>query len=286
MTTKTDRSSAPSTMSAGDPIAVAVETIQRDGIVGLPGAFERAWVERLREDMLTAFWKSIQRPGGTVSRGRRRWYVEVHPEEISGFVDLVTQPWITAVSERTLGSDYRFVEIGFDVPFEGARDQPWHRDFAMPAETRDEHRLTSLAFNLTGVDVTEDMGPFEIALGTQWDDGSDWEHGMFPPRDRWARFADQAVRKYPRMGDVSARTALAVHRGTAHASPIARPVLVLGVVAGEAANPEEHDLEVSRPFYEGLAPDVQRHLLCRVVDELTPITQRHDIEGLMMGDAA
>lgn len=30
---------------------------------------------------------------------------------------------------------------------------------------------TSVAFNLTGVDVTEDMGPFEIAPGTQYDDG-------------------------------------------------------------------------------------------------------------------
>jgi Phytanoyl-CoA dioxygenase (PhyH) len=264
-------------------VVTAVETIYRDGIVGKPGAFPRDWVERMREDMMTAFWSAIQRPGGTIPRGPRRWYVEVHPEEMSGFVDLVTHPWITTLSERALGQDYRFVEIGFDVPFQGAKNQPWHRDFAMPGETRTEHRLTSLAFNLTGVDVTEDMGPFEIALGTHWDDGTDWPHQMFPPKETWARYGDLGVRKYPRMGDLSARTALTIHRGTAHASPIARPVLVLGVVAGHVANPEEHDLELSRPFHESLPEAVRAHLLCRVVDEIRPISQRHDIEGLMMG---
>src|SRR3954470_425701 len=35
-------------------------------------------------------------------------------------------------------------------------------------ECYEDRRITSLAFNLTGVDVTPDMGPFEIAIGTQW----------------------------------------------------------------------------------------------------------------------
>ncbi len=276
---------ASPTTTTRDEFDSAVETIYRDGIVGKPGAFSREWVERLHEDLMTAFWAAIQRPGGTMNRGRRRRYVELHPEDVSGFVDLVTHPWIVGVSDRLLGPDYQIVEIGFDVPFQGARDQPWHRDFAMPAETRDRHVLTSLAFNLTAVDVTEDMGPFEIAPGTQWDDGTDWDHGMFPPKDRYARFADLGTRKFPRMGDVSARTALTVHRGTAHASPIARPVLILGVVAGRAADHDEHDLEVTRRFHESLPDEVRSHLFCRLVDELTPIVQRHDIEGLMMGDA-
>ena len=264
-------------------IAGDVETLQADGIVGRRGAFAREWVDALREDMLTAFWAAIQRPGGTIGRGPRRWYVECHPEQISGFVDLVTHPWIDAMSRAVLGDDYRIVEIGFDVPFQGARNQPWHRDFPSPVETHRDHRLTSLAFNLTGVDVTEDMGPFEIAIGTQWDDGAAWKHEMFPPKDEWGRFAERGVRKYPQMGDVSCRTALTIHRGTAHGSPIARPVLILGVVSGDNAKPEEHDLALTREFADGLAPEVRDHLLHRVVDELEPISQRHDIEGLVMG---
>jgi hypothetical protein len=264
-------------------VAADVEAIYRDGIVGRKGVFPRDWVERLREDMMTGFWAAIQRPHGTVGRGPRRWYVELHPEAVSGFVDLVTNPWIVAVSEAVLGPEYRFVEIGFDVPFQGAKNQPWHRDFASPIETARDHRISSLAFNLTGVDVTPDMGPFEIAHGTQWDDGRDWKHEMFPPKEVWGRFEELGVRKFPQMGDVSARTALTIHRGTTHASPIARPVLILGAVAGDKANPEEHDLALTRPFEATLPEEVRSHLLYRVVDELTPITQRHDIEGLVMG---
>lgn len=264
-------------------VGIDVAVLHRDGIVARPGAFPRGWAEQLRQDMLTAFWDAIQRPGGAIGRGPRRWYVEVHPEAISGFIDLVSHPWVTAMSEAVLGPDYEIVELGFDTPFEGARNQPWHRDFPSPPETYDERRITSLAFNLTGVDVTEEMGPFEIAPGTQFDDGREWKHEMFPPRDEWPRFAERAVRKFPRQGDVSCRSALTIHRGTTHPSPIARPVLVLGVDAPGAGHAALHDMMVTPAFHASLPESVRRHLVCRVVDELVPITQKHDIEGLVMG---
>jgi hypothetical protein len=260
-----------------------LEALHRDGIVGRPGALPREWVQAAHEDVMTAFWAAIQRPGGAISRGPRRWYVEMHPEELGGFTELVSHPWITGMARAVLGDDYRFVEVGFDVPFQGAKNQPWHRDFASPPETWRDHQITSLAFNLTCVDVTEDMGPFEIAIGTQWDDGREWKHEMFPPRESWGRFAERGVRKFPRMGDVSCRTALTLHRGTAHASPIARPVLILGAVRGADANPEVHDLAVTHAFHNGLPTEVRDRLLCHIVDELEPISQRHDIEGLVMG---
>jgi hypothetical protein len=269
--------------AATELIAADSETLERDGIVGLKGGFPRGWVEAMREDMMSAFWEAIQRPGGAVGRGPRRWYVEVHPEAISGFVDLVTHPWIAGISKAVLGPDYEIVEIGFDVPFQGARNQPWHRDFASPPETYRDRRLTSLAFNLTGVDVTQDMGPFEIAGGTHWDDGRAWKHEMFPAKDQWPRYAAKGVRKYPQMGDISARSALTIHRGTEHGSPIARPVLVLGVDAPGAGHAALHDLMVTPDFHASLPEAVRPHLVCRVVDELIPITQKHDIEGLVMG---
>jgi hypothetical protein len=204
--------------------------------------------------MMTAFWDAIRRPGGAVGRGPRRWYIELHPQAISGFVDVVTHPWITAMCEEVLGPDYEIVEIGFE-----------------------------LAFNISGVDVTQDMGPFEVAPGTQWDDGREWKAEMFPDASLWSRFEERAVRKYPRMGDISCRSALTVHRGTPHPSPIARPVLVLGVDAPGAGHAALHDLMVTGDFHAWLPEDVRRHLVCRVVDGLEPITQKHDIEGLEMG---
>jgi hypothetical protein len=65
-------------------------------------------------------------------------------------------------------------------------------------------RTAEVPFNLSGVDVTEDMGPFEIAPGTQ-------------------------------------------------------------------------------SFHDDFPPSARRHLVCRVVSEIVPITQKHDIEGLVMG---
>jgi hypothetical protein len=260
-----------------------IAALESDGITALRGAFSRAWAEQMREDMMTAFWKAIQRPGGAVGRGPRRWYVEVHPQEISGFVELIAHPWVRALSEAVLGPQYEIVELGLDVPFQGAKFQPWHRDFPSPRETYEGRRLTSLAFNLTGVDVTEDMGPFEIAPGTQYDDGRSWKYEMFPAETEWPRFAARGIRKYPKMGDISARSALTVHRGTAHPSPVARPVLVLGVDAPGAGHAALHDMMVTQDYYDALPADVRSHLVCRVVDTLIPITQKHDIEGLVLG---
>lgn len=257
--------------------------IYRDGITACPGAFSADWADRMREDIETAFHEARSRPDGAVGRGPHRFYVEIHPEQLRGFVDLVTHPWVAAVCAAVLGEDYEIVELGFDVPLPGAADQPWHRDFPMPDATRRDGRLDSLAFNLTGVDTVEAMGPFEIAPGTQFDDEPDFGHGMFPPRQRWQRYEQRAVRKYPRRGDISARSALTIHRGTANVSDSPRPVLVLGVDAPGAGNGERHDMAVTKDHWAALPQAVRDHLRCPVVDTLTPIRQKHTIEGLVMG---
>jgi hypothetical protein len=266
-------------------VTADVEVLYSDGITARKGAFGVDWADTLREDVDVAFEEALSRPGGAVGRGPNRYYVEIHPEQIRGFVELVDHPWVRSVCAAVLGPDYRVVEIGFDVPLEGAVNQPWHRDFPMPEETRRERRLTSLAFNVTTVDTTEDMGPFEIAPGTQWDDSPEFGHGMFPPKTHYGRYEERAVRKYPQRGDISARTALTIHRGTTNRSRLSRPVLVLGVDGPEADNGERHDLAVTHGFWERLPERVRRHLDCPVVDELVPVTQKHTIEGLVMGDA-
>ena len=128
----------------------AREAIYTDGITALRGAFSVAWADAMREDIEAAFAEARSRPNGAVGRGPHRYYVEIHPEQMRGFVDLVTHPWVTAVCEAVLGPDYEIVELGFDVPLAGAVNQPWHRDFPMPETTRTDRRLNSLAFNLTG----------------------------------------------------------------------------------------------------------------------------------------
>lgn len=255
------------------------------GIIGLKGAFPREWVQALGEDIEVLYRDALSRPGGAVGRGPKRHYVEIHPEGIRGFVDLCTHPWVQAVSEAILGPDYKIVEIGFDVPNPGAVHQPWHRDFPAPEATLQGRRLNSLAFNLTTVDVYEDMGPFEIAPGTQWDFPEGFQHEMFPPRELYPRYEERAQRKMPQMGDISARSALTIHRGTANNSNKSRPALVLGVDAPDANNADRHDLQFTREYYNRLPKSLQEHFTCRLVDELEPIVQAHSIEGLMMGEA-
>jgi ectoine hydroxylase-related dioxygenase (phytanoyl-CoA dioxygenase family) len=183
-----------------------------------------------------------------------------------------------------LTRDYRIVEVGFDIPFPGAADQPWHRDFRSPDATIRDRRLNSLAFNLTAVDTRLDHGPFEIALGTQWDEIPSARDGMFPDRSLWDRYIARSVQKLPQRGDIAARSALTIHRGTANRSNEPRPVLVIGVDAPDATNANHHDLQVTRSYYETLPAQVRDHLACRVTDRLEPIIQNHVIEGLLEAD--
>jgi hypothetical protein len=253
-----------------------------DGIIGLKGAFTREFVAQMREDIDVLFAEALRQSGGALARGPNRYYVEIHPERLRGFLDIITHPWVVAVCRAVLGPDYKVVEAGFDVPGPGAMNQPWHRDFPAPEATLVGRRLNSLAFNMTMVDVTEEIGPFEIAPGTQWDalEGVD---PMFPPKELWGRYESRAQRKLPQVGDISARSALTIHRGTANRSDKTRPVFVLGVDAPDGRNAEKHDLQLTRGYYERLPEEQRRHITCRVVDKLDPIIQAHTIEGLKMG---
>jgi hypothetical protein len=277
----------PSPASTAPPavdLAAVAATVRRDGIAGLPGAFDRAWARRLHEDFDDLFAEARSRPHGTIGRGPNRHYFAVPPERVRGFVDLVGHPAVTGLCERMLGPDWTLVELGFDVPLPGAVDQPWHRDFPMPAETRDRGVLTSLAFNVTTVTVTPEMGPLEVVPGSQWEDGDDFEHGMFPPPERAAGYPAAARPRLPAAGDASVRTGLTIHRGTANRSGTARPVLVLGAVAPHVDTSGAHDLMLTRAYAAALPPPVRAHLRCTLlVDELSPMHQRHDIEGLKMG---
>jgi hypothetical protein len=255
-----------------------------DGIIGLKGAFAPEFADGLYEDMMALFEEAKAISGGVLPRGPQRWYVETQPERIRGFVEIATHPWFVAVCEAVLTKDYRIVEIGFDIPFPGAADQPWHRDFKAPDATLKDRRLNSLAFNLTAVDTRAEHGPFEIALGTQWDDIPEARDHMFPDKSLWDRYIERAVQKMPQRGDISARSALTIHRGTANRSNEARPVLVVAADAPDGTNANHHDLQVTRAYFDSLPPQVRDHLTCRVTDQLEPIIQHHVIEGLLEPD--
>jgi hypothetical protein len=259
------------------------EAIKQDGIVGLPGALRRGWGEQLNEDFEAIFTDARSYQGGTVSRGPNRYYLAIHPERLRGFLELVTHPAVVDLCEEMLGPDYEFVEVGFDVPLPGAVDQPWHRDFPSPPETIETGRLSSLVFNVPACDVTPEMGPFEVAPGTHRESGEGFAHAMFPPKSRWPAYETLKEQRCPSLGDMSARTGLVIHRGTANHSRAVRPVMVLGAVCAEVPIRDTGTIAFSREYFEALPDAVRVHLRCAVVENLEPIQQEHSIEGLVMG---
>ncbi|MDB5852400.1 MAG: phytanoyl-CoA dioxygenase [Herminiimonas sp.] len=253
-----------------------------DGIIARKSAFSVEFVRRLRDD-INLLKDEAKEAGNLIHRGPNRYYTEIHPERLSGFAEIISHPWFQGVCNAVLGPAFKIIEVGFDIAAPGAEKQPWHRDFASPVETTNEKRLTSLAFNMSTVNVEPGMGPLEIAPGTQWDYLRDEDADrklMFPKDHKWDRYESLAVKKFPQMGDISARTALMIHRGTANVSSTPRPVLVIGVDGPSARNSEWHDLQVTRQFYDSLPAPIAASLGGRIVDKLVPIVQEHKIEGL------
>jgi len=56
---------------------------------------------------------------------------------------------------------------------------------------------------------------------------------------------------------------------------------VLGVDAPGAGHDALHDPMVTPEYWATLPDEVRRHVNCRVVDELVPIVQKHQIDRLM-----
>jgi hypothetical protein len=56
---------------------------------------------------------------------------------------------------------------------------------------------------------------------------------------------------------------------------------VLGVDAPAGGHDALHDPMVTPDYWATLPEDVRRHMHCRVVDQLVPIVQKHQIDGLI-----
>src|SRR5215218_1166858 len=101
-------------------VADLASAVYQEGFAGLPGAFSRDWGLQLRDDFDVLYAEARAFEGGTVSRGPNRHYFAVHPERLTGFVDLVTHPTVVRLCEHVLGDEYQVVEVAFDVPLPGA----------------------------------------------------------------------------------------------------------------------------------------------------------------------
>ncbi len=268
-------------------------TLYDQGVSSLKGAFDREWGPQLLEDYQEEFDGAL-RDGTTKGRGPNRLWFPAHPTRISAFIGLVMHPYVQEVSEAVVGPDYEVVELGFDTPWQGAKNQPWHRDFPIPRRARKEDGsidIDYLVFNVTLKDVAEDMGPFEIAPGTQFLEEPDIEltRGMFVHKRYYPYFEKpgNTQRRMGRLGDLQVRTPLTLHRGTTHTSPVDRPVMVFGVTNPNVPTPM-HSLPVTEEWLDGLTSEQQEYMQQHVRHTIAPAIGRittpgTDVEELMMG---
>ena len=85
-------SAEPTIKVADVTIAAVVHALYTDGISALKGAMSVEWADTLREDIDLALAEALARKDGAVGRGPSRYYVEMHPEQIRGWRELVDHP--------------------------------------------------------------------------------------------------------------------------------------------------------------------------------------------------
>lgn len=181
-----------------------------------------------------------------------------------------------------------------------AINQPWHRDFPMLPEMR-EGRISSICLNVSSVDVTPNMGPFQIVPGTQFEPGDDWDGGMFPDESSYPQYESRVESRLGKRGSVSIRSGLAIHRGSRSSNRSRlRPVAIVGIVSQECGavterrehpdDPNVPRLRVSQQYVDSLPSDIVRHLSYEIVAEtertLPPHYTHHTFEGLKMSEMA
>ena len=275
--------------------------IHEHGVANLLDILPVQWADELDEDVSLQFIDALKIEGGegVAFRGWSRFYIELYPERLRGFVELAAHPAVVELSREVLGDQYEIVELGADIPLPGAPDQPPHRDFPIPDPTRLHRRLTSLCFNASTVDVTPSMGPFHIAPGTHFDDGSDFVKDMFPVGEKKDVYNQRMVPRLARRGSVSVRSGLTIHRGSKNNGRI-RPVIILGVVSVEDRahsatiidRPDDYaapTVKMSQAYYDSLDDALKQRMSCEIVADTTanlpPLKTPHSIEGLVMGKA-
>jgi hypothetical protein len=141
-----------------------------DGIIACKGAFERAWVARLGGHRDPVRGSASAGRAGRSRAGRTAITSKCTRSACAALPTSSPIRGCRGLPRRARPEGYKVVEAGFDVPGPGAHAPALAPRFPSPEATLVGRRLNSLAFNITTVDVTEDMGPFEIAPGTQWDD--------------------------------------------------------------------------------------------------------------------
>src|SRR4028118_1982176 len=76
--------------------------VYEKGFTSLPNILPVQWADELDEDMAQQFLKALQIENGegVAFRGWSRYYIELYPERLRGFIAIVTNPAIMGLSQE------------------------------------------------------------------------------------------------------------------------------------------------------------------------------------------
>jgi len=238
------------------------QEVIRDGFCVLRDHFPRAVLERWRESFTPLLEAHVAREGHLQNRGPGRYYVTLPFTEPFAEPRIYEDEGVLAIVTELIGADSVMCQLATDTPVRGSDYQDIHRDtLPLFPETGAETPAYQLAVNFPLVDITPEMGPFEVARGTH----------MVSKEEGLRRIAAGEVALEPvpmDLGDVMIRDVRGLHRGTPNRTDTPRPMVVIGYSRRWLFRPEVN-IRVPRAMLDSLSPRARQLLRFNpIVDSL------------------
>jgi ectoine hydroxylase-related dioxygenase (phytanoyl-CoA dioxygenase family) len=229
------------------------DEVRRTSATVLRGLIPVETVDRWNAAFQPLLEAAVLRERDDPNRGPNRYYVTLPFQGLWADPAIVDNDDVMAVVSELVGADGIMCQLASDTPLRGSGYQDLHRDTQLLfPETGTESPPYQLAVNFPLVDVTDELGPMEMAPGTHMLSKQDGLH-----RIETGEIALERV--YLNRGDVMIRDVRHIHCGTPNLTDTPRPMVVIGYSRRWLYRPEVQ-IRVPRETLERMPERAQRWL--------------------------
>lgn len=230
-----------------------IQDARRDGFVILRNHFSRKKLQQWADDFRPLLAAQVEREKDSPNRGAQRFYVTLPFIEPYADPHFYEDEDVLAIVEGLVGKDFVMCQLATDTPLLGSDYQDLHRDSPpLFPEWNQETPAFQLAVNFPLVDVTPELGPFEVARGTH----------MVSKAEAMRRL-EQGEAKLEAiclsLGDVMIRDVRGLHRGTPNRTKEPRPMVVIGYSRKWLMRPEV-SIRIPRAEFDKVTDRARRML--------------------------
>lgn len=212
----------PTQRYSPEQIQSFIQDAKRDGFVVLRDHLSREKLQGWIEHFPPLLEKQIEVEKDSPNRGAQRFYVTLPFTAPYADPSIYEDEDVLAIVEELAGKDFVMCQLATDTPLLGSDYQELHRDTPpLFPEWEVETPSFQLAVNFPLVDVTPEMGPFEVARGTH----------MVSKAEALRMLETGEVKLEAiclALGDVMIRDVRGIHRGTPNRTETPRPMVVIG----------------------------------------------------------